>query len=174
MGAQWKAKGKELAANAKGKVFGKLAKEIMVAARSGADPSLNARLRLVVGRLNRRVRIDGHESIPPLQLSTLVTVEQHSPLRLSELARREAVTAPTMSRVLAALDEHGLVQRSTDPQDARSVLITLSAEGRRRLEEVRSHRNALIARRLLRLDDAQRATLVSAMPALEALLVDDE
>src|SRR5437868_14874366 len=48
MGAQWKAKGKELAANAKGKVFGKLAKEIMGAARSGADPALNARLRLVV------------------------------------------------------------------------------------------------------------------------------
>jgi YebC/PmpR family DNA-binding regulatory protein len=48
MGAQWKAKGKELAANAKGKVFGKLAKEIMVAARSGADPASNAKLRLVV------------------------------------------------------------------------------------------------------------------------------
>lgn len=48
MGAQWKAKGKELAANARGRVFGKLAKEIMVAARSGADPAANARLRLVV------------------------------------------------------------------------------------------------------------------------------
>ncbi|OYY48666.1 MAG: YebC/PmpR family DNA-binding transcriptional regulator, partial [Polaromonas sp. 35-63-240] len=48
MGAQWKAKGKELAANARGRVFGKLAKEIMVAARSGADPASNARLRLVV------------------------------------------------------------------------------------------------------------------------------
>jgi YebC/PmpR family DNA-binding regulatory protein len=48
MGAQWKAKGKDLAANAKGKVFGKLVKEIMVAARSGADPASNARLRLVV------------------------------------------------------------------------------------------------------------------------------
>ena len=48
MGAQWKAKGKELAANAKGRIFGKLAKEIMVAARSGADPAGNARLRLVV------------------------------------------------------------------------------------------------------------------------------
>ena len=48
MGAQWKAKGKELAANAKGRVFGKLAKEIMVAARNGADPASNARLRLVV------------------------------------------------------------------------------------------------------------------------------
>lgn len=48
MGAQWKAKGKELAANARGRVFGKLAKEIMVAARGGADPATNARLRLVV------------------------------------------------------------------------------------------------------------------------------
>ena len=48
MGAQWKAKGKELAANAKGKLFGRLAKDIMIAARSGADPATNARLRLVV------------------------------------------------------------------------------------------------------------------------------
>ncbi|MGJ7492141.1 YebC/PmpR family DNA-binding transcriptional regulator [Variovorax sp. ZT4R33] len=48
MGAQWKAKHKDLAANAKGRLFGKLAKEIMIAARSGADPGSNARLRLVV------------------------------------------------------------------------------------------------------------------------------
>jgi YebC/PmpR family DNA-binding regulatory protein len=48
MGAQWKARHKEIAANAKGKIFGKLSKEIMVAARGGADPDMNARLRLVV------------------------------------------------------------------------------------------------------------------------------
>jgi YebC/PmpR family DNA-binding regulatory protein len=48
MGAQWKAKHKDLAANAKGRLFGKLSKEIMVAARHGADPAANARLRLVV------------------------------------------------------------------------------------------------------------------------------
>ena len=48
MGAQWKAKHKDVAANAKGRLFGKLAKDIMVAARHGADPSANARLRLVV------------------------------------------------------------------------------------------------------------------------------
>jgi YebC/PmpR family DNA-binding regulatory protein len=48
MGAQWKAKGKELAANARGKLFGRLAKDIMVAARSGADPAANSRLRLVL------------------------------------------------------------------------------------------------------------------------------
>lgn len=48
MGAQWKAKHREAAANAKGRIFGKLAKEIMLAARSGADPDMNPRLRLVV------------------------------------------------------------------------------------------------------------------------------
>ena len=48
MGAQWKAKHKDLAANANGRLFGKLAKDIMIAARHGADPAANARLRLVV------------------------------------------------------------------------------------------------------------------------------
>jgi YebC/PmpR family DNA-binding regulatory protein len=48
MGAQWKAKHREEAANAKGKLFTKLTKEIMVAARNGADPDMNPRLRLAV------------------------------------------------------------------------------------------------------------------------------
>lgn len=48
MGAQWKAKHKDIAANAKGRIFGKLVKEILVAARGGADPAMNARLRLAV------------------------------------------------------------------------------------------------------------------------------
>lgn len=135
---------------------------------------LAVHLRIVVGRLHRRIRIDGRESIGPLQLSALVTVEKHGPLRLSELARREAVTAPTMSRVLSALDEQGLVVRTPDPQDARGVLITLSELGEGKLAEVRTQRTALVARRLARLDDDQRRTVAEAMPALEALLVDDE
>ena len=138
------------------------------------DPDeLASRLRLVVGRLSRRIRIDGRESVPPLQLSALVTVEEWGPLRLSELARREAVSVPTMSRVLAALDSHGLVVRAPDPQDARGVLVRLSPEGVRRLAEVRSHRTALVARRLRRLSAAQRAAVAAALPALEALLVDE-
>jgi YebC/PmpR family DNA-binding regulatory protein len=48
MGAQWKQKGREASANAKGRMFTKLAKEIMVAAKSGADPSMNPRLRMAV------------------------------------------------------------------------------------------------------------------------------
>lgn len=53
MGAQWKARHKEIAANAKGKIFGKLSKEIMVAARGGADPDTNSRLRIVVEQAKR-------------------------------------------------------------------------------------------------------------------------
>ncbi len=48
MGAQWKAKGKELAASAKGKLFGRLVKDIVVAARNGADPASNSKLRMCV------------------------------------------------------------------------------------------------------------------------------
>jgi DNA-binding MarR family transcriptional regulator len=135
---------------------------------------LAARLRLTVGRLNRRIRIDGRESVPPLQLSALVTVEEHGPLRLSELARREAVTPPTMSRVLTSLVEQDLVCREADPHDARGVLITLSELGSEHLGGVRSHRTALVARRLARLDPEQLAALHAAMPALEALLVDED
>ncbi len=137
------------------------------------EVELAARLRLVVGRLSRRIRIDGRESLPPLQLSALVTVEERGPLRLSELARREGVSVPTMSRVLTALDEQGLVVRMPDPQDARGVLVRLSEAGEQQLAQVRSHRTALVARRLERLDAAQRASLVAALPALEALLIDE-
>jgi len=48
MGAQWKAKPREAAANARGKIFGRLVKEIMIAARNGADPDMNPKLRLAV------------------------------------------------------------------------------------------------------------------------------
>jgi len=138
-----------------------------------AENELATRLRLAVGRLHRRIRIDGQEPVPPLQLSALVSVEQHGPLRLSELARLEAVSAPTMSRVLAALDGQGLVERAPDPGDARCTQIGLTPAGARMLTAVRRRRTALLARRLARLDGEQRTMLAVALPALEAMLVDD-
>ena len=53
MGSQWKAKHREAAANAKGRIFGKLSKEIMIAARGGADPDTNSRLRLLVDQAKK-------------------------------------------------------------------------------------------------------------------------
>lgn len=136
------------------------------------EAQLATRLRLAVSRLHRRIRLASND-IPPLQLSSLVSIEAHGPLRLGELAQREAVTAPTMTRVLAALDERGFIVRTPDPDDARSTRVTLSPAGAQALVNVRNQRTALLDARLARLTDADRAALAAALPALEALLTAD-
>jgi DNA-binding MarR family transcriptional regulator len=141
-------------------------------AAGSSDLELAARLRVAVGRLHRRIRLDSND-VPPLQLSTLVTIQDHGPLRLGELAAREAVSAPTMTRVLAALDERGLIVRSPDPGDARSTLVALSPVGVEVLADVRSRRTALVDARLARLTPQQRAALEAAIPALEAMVSED-
>jgi len=141
--------------------------------RTNSNAEVAARLQLVVSRLHRRIRVDGTGSVPPAQLSALITIEQHGPLRPSEIARREALTPSRITRMLAALDERGLVTRSPDPGDARCVRFVLSVEGAARLAEARISRTASMERRLLRLDDQQRAALVSGLPSLEAMLVDE-
>jgi DNA-binding MarR family transcriptional regulator len=138
---------------------------------AATDTELATRLRLAVSRLHRRIRLASND-VPPLQLSTLVSIEQHGPLRLGELAQREAVTAPTMTRVLAALDERDLIVRSPDPDDARSVRVALSDGGRAVLDNVRSRRTALLDARLARLTTQQREDLFAALPALEALVTE--
>jgi DNA-binding MarR family transcriptional regulator len=137
------------------------------------DAELATRLRLAVGRLHRRIRLATND-IPPLQLSTLVTLDQHGPLRSGELAQREAVSPPTMTRVLASLADRGLAQRSADPVDARSVQVSLTPAGAVALARIRSERAALLAARLARLDPDQRHAIEVALPALEALVAADE
>ena len=136
------------------------------------DRELATRLRLAVSRLARRIRLATND-ISPLQLSTLATLDQQGPLRSGELAQREAVTPPTMTRVLAALAERGLVVRAADPSDARSVVVSISPTGAQSLARIQSERTALLGARLSRLTDAQRAALTAALPALEALVTED-
>ena len=133
---------------------------------------LAVRLRLVVGRLSRRVRVDTRRSLPSLQLSILVTLDRLGPQGLSELAHREQVATSTMSRALSTLDRKGLVARTSSSEDGRSLLISITEAGRSRWREVCGHPTALIARRLDRLDPEHRSALQAALPALEALLVE--
>ncbi|WP_222854277.1 MarR family winged helix-turn-helix transcriptional regulator [Fodinicola acaciae] len=137
------------------------------------DAEVAARLRLAIGRLARRIRLDTEYGLPPLQHAALATIEAHGPLRLGELAQREGVTAPTMSRVLASLEERGLVDRRPDPDDARSVLLSLTGSGAGVLGAVRSAHTATLAARLRRLSGDQVESLRSALPILELLIEDD-
>jgi DNA-binding MarR family transcriptional regulator len=135
-----------------------------------SDVELAGRLRVAVGLLVRRLRQRDPGHLSPAQLSALVTVEAAGPVRSGDLAARENVAAPTMTRLVGAMEEAGLVTRGPDPSDARGSLVSLAPGGAAALEALRRERTSLLARRLARLTPDQRTALEAALPALEALL----
>jgi DNA-binding MarR family transcriptional regulator len=114
-------------------------------------------------------RVDAQSGLPPAQLSALSVVVFGGPLSLGALAAAEQVRPPTMSRIVESLVSAGLATRTPDPQDARAVLITPTAAGRRLLAEGRRRRVEALAERLQELGDEERAALHAAAPALVRL-----
>jgi DNA-binding MarR family transcriptional regulator len=136
-------------------------------------PDLAVRLRLAVTRTARRLRQEAPAGLTPSQGAALATIERHGPLTPSELAQRERVQRPTIARMLAGLEERGLVQRAADPADGRSSLISLAPAGRELLDDVRTRKDAYLASRLRELDPEERAALDRAATILERLLEGD-
>lgn len=130
---------------------------------------LAGRLRLAVGALVRWLRQRDPGSLSPTQLSTLGQVDLHGPLRIGDLAGRERVAAPTMTRQVGILADAGLVDRGPDPTDARGSLVAVTDAGRALLAEVRRERTTLLVQRIADLPPDQQAALAAALPALEAL-----
>jgi DNA-binding MarR family transcriptional regulator len=141
--------------------------------QSTLRPDLAVRLRHAVTRTARRLRQEAPAGLTPSQGAALSTVEQYGPLTPSELAQRERVQRPTVARMLASLEERGLVQRAADPGDRRSALISLTPAGRALLDDVRTRKAAYLANRLEELNDEERATLDRAAAILERLLEGD-
>jgi DNA-binding MarR family transcriptional regulator len=139
-----------------------------------ADAELVARLRVAVGRIARKLRQQGSGGLTLTQLSALVTIEQSDSIRLGDLAEREGVAPSTLSRIVATLEDAGLVTRTPDPSDRRSSWMSLTDDGRRRLADVRNERTVLLTHRVAALDADARATLYGALPALEQLAGDIE
>lgn len=137
---------------------------------SAGEVELAARMRLAIGRLHRRFSRRAVGGLTPSQLSVLVTVEQHGPLRLGDLATREVITPPTVTRLVASLQDRDLVDRVTDPEDGRAALIEVSEAGHALLEEIRRERTAFIAQRIARLDPQTRAQVAAAVAMLEQLI----
>lgn len=133
-----------------------------------------ARVRVAVGRLHRRLAQRTVGELAFAQVSALVTIEKHGPIRLGELAAREKVAAPSMTRTVGGLLAAGLVDKLPDPDDGRSFHIVITPNGRTLLEQVRTQRNALLAERVARLTPAEYSALVEALPVLERLAEDDD
>jgi DNA-binding MarR family transcriptional regulator len=131
---------------------------------------LASRLRLDIARMARRLRQEAGAELSPSQTAALATIERHGPLTPSELAHRERVQRPTITRVLARLEEAGLVDRAADPGDRRSCLVSVSGGGRELLDAMRTRKDAFLAQRLDALDADDRATLDRAAAILERML----
>jgi DNA-binding MarR family transcriptional regulator len=136
------------------------------------DADIATRLRTAVARLSRRLRrATAVGELTLTQLSALGTLYRTGPLRLNELARREGISASTISRLVDSLEQSGaLVERSPDPADARASQVAITAEGSAVLEDLRRNGTRLIDRALHALDSSERAAIHAALPALEKLV----
>jgi len=135
-----------------------------------AGAELAARLRLSVLRLARRLRQQADADVSASQLSALASLASAGALTLGELSAAERVKPPTMTRIVASLEELGLVTRTVDPADRRCARVCVSDAGRRFIERSRHRKDAYLAARLGALDPTDRAALAGAVDALERLL----
>ena len=105
----------------------------------------------------------------PSSAAALASVELHGPLTPSELADLERIQRPTATRILRWLEQEGLVERTPDPADGRSALISITPAGRRLRRRLHSRKNAYLARHMRGLDAADLETLDRAGRILESL-----
>lgn len=141
---------------------------------TSSSVDLAHRLRPVIARTSRRLRQEGGTELSPTLTAALATVDRHGPLTPSELAARERVRRPTVTRLVARLEADGLVARTAAPADGRSTLVAVTAEGRALLEQMRTRKDAYLARRLEALGAQERAVLERAAAILERMLEEEE
>lgn len=130
---------------------------------------LATELRTQMGRLKRLVRHHSREDLTPSQISALASLDGHGPLRLGELARVEAISPPSLTKIIGGLEQRGFVERTGDPTDRRSAVVDLTAAGRAALQAVRNERTAFLARRIATLTTAERNQLATAVGLLRQL-----
>jgi DNA-binding MarR family transcriptional regulator len=148
----------------------------MTTPETRSDAGLASALRISVSRLARRLRAErAARGLPALselsdtQLAALATLERHGAMTPGELAEHEKVQPPSMTRVIAVLEQRALVMRAAHATDKRQVMLTVTDAGRTLVYQSRRLRDAWLARRLRELTPEERAKLRAAAPILEKL-----
>ncbi|GAC1537009.1 MAG: hypothetical protein NVS3B12_20580 [Acidimicrobiales bacterium] len=141
----------------------------------GQVPSLpvefTPRLRLVVARLTRMLRqlADPEAGMTQGLISALATVARHGTITLGALAEQERVQPPSMTKIVARLEERGMLIRQVDERDRRVTQVHTTADGDAFLERMRTRRTEFLSARLAALSVEEREALERALPALERL-----
>ena len=133
-----------------------------------------SQLRVSVARLARRLRQEGAggTDATPSQLAALATLYHEGPMTLGELAAVERVKPPSMTRIVAALEERGLVVRTASVADRRVQHVTVTDAGRAAHQEYRKRRDAWLYRQLTKLDPDDRHLLEQAAAILDRMRED--
>lgn len=139
-------------------------------AESDAERGLASRLRLAVVRLTRRLRAQRvNSAISLTQVSALSTLHKCGPLTPGELAAKEGVQPPSMTRVIAALEEFGFATRRPHPTDGRQAIVELTEAGLAYIDEEVSAREAWLDKRLAELTPEDRAVLSRAAEIIDRM-----
>ncbi len=121
-------------------------------------------------QLLRRLRKeDAVTGLSPARLSALSVVVFGGPLRISELARAEQVKMPTITPIVVALEDDGLIAREQDPMDARASILRATPKGQRLMAAGRARRVAQLAGALRARTASERATLTCAAALIREL-----
>lgn len=136
------------------------------------DTGLAAELLATVARINRLATQRVRMQLPYAQARLLSAIEDQGAARISDLAALDHCSQPTMTIQVRRLEDAGLVSRTSDPADARAVLISITPEGTAALSQVRADRGAVIDPYLERLDANDRRTLTDAVRVMRNLLED--
>lgn len=132
---------------------------------------LGVELRAVVGRLHRALRFQRRDdAVTEGQFVALGMLLRHGPMTPSAMAEHERMKPPSMTCIVGALADAGLVTKSDSPEDRRTVIVEISPRGREVLEETIRLRQEWLDVRLDQLDDSQRQILAAAVPVLRALV----
>ena len=136
------------------------------------DVDTATRLRMVIGKLSRRLRpapAAVAAGLTPTQISLLLNVARQGPIRLSDLAAAEAINPTQLSRSVAHLVDIGAVERASDQGDRRAAWVKPTASGRRLAEKIRRERTDAVNVALAALAPDERRRIEHAVPALEQL-----
>lgn len=134
-----------------------------------AERTLAGRLRIAIVRLNRRLRSQTDSEITLSQTSALACLGAAGPLAPRELAAKEGVRPPSMTRIIASLEDAGLVHRRQHPTDGRQAIVELTDAGRNRIEQEASAREQWLDLRLADLTEQERETLSKAAEILDRM-----
>jgi DNA-binding MarR family transcriptional regulator len=140
------------------------------AGTAGSAEAVADRLHSAAIHLLRRLRRqDDAGGLSAPRLSALSVVVAVGPIAVGELAAAEQVRVPTISRLVDALEEDGLVRRVPDPGDRRIVRVEATAAGRALLHAGRRRRIAALAKDIGGLSAKERKALIGVIPLLERL-----